>query len=161
MECERHLGGYFRAISNALGQNMQRNLDELDLTATQNMFLHHLWFRQEKLGLTTSPKDLEEFFDIKHPTVSGILQRMEASGFVEFQPSQTDRRCKVIGLTQKSLDAVSGAIQKIEETEATLVHGMTDGEAAELRRLLQLVANNLGVCAAPCPRPSIKEEAVL
>ena len=109
MECERHLGGYFRAISNALGQNMQRNLDELGLTATQNMFLHHLWFRQEKLGLTTSPKDLEEFFDIKHPTVSGILQRMEASGFVEFQPSQTDRRCKVIGLTQKSLDAVSGA----------------------------------------------------
>ena len=43
MECERHLGGYFRAISNALGQNMQRNLDELGLTATQNMFLHHLW----------------------------------------------------------------------------------------------------------------------
>lgn len=161
MECERHLGGFFRAISNALAQNMQRNLDELGLTSTQNMFLHHLWFRQEKLGLPTHAKDLEEFFDIKHPTVSGILQRMETAGFVEFQPSQTDRRCKVIGLTPKSMHAVSGAIQKIEETEAALVRGMTETEAAELRRLLRKVANNLGVCASPCPRPSIKEESNL
>lgn len=158
MEAKRHLGGYFRAISNALGNNMQRNLDELGLTATQNMFLHHLWYRQEKLGLPTYAKDLEDFFDIKHPTVSGILQRMEAGGFVEFRPSRKDRRCKIIGLTEKSMDAVSDAIQKIEETEAMLVRGMTDAEAAELRRLLQLVANNLGVCASCCAPPAPKEE---
>ena len=158
MECQRHLGGYFRAISNALGQNMQRNLDEMGLTATQNMFLHHLWFRQERLGFPTYAKDLEDFFDIKHSTVSGILQRMEAAGFVEFRPSQTDRRCKVIGLTEKAMKAVSGAIEKIEETEAALVCGMTETEAAELRRLLQLVANNLGVCTAACPKPPTKEE---
>ena len=157
MQCQRHLGGYFRAISNALGQNMQRNLDELGLTSTQNMFLHHLWFRQEKLGLPTYAKDLEEFFDIKHSTVSGILQRMEAAGFVEIQPSRTDRRCKAICLTGQAMDVISG-IRRIEETEAKLVEGMTAAEAAELRRLLQLVANNLGVCMPAHPQPPTKEE---
>ena len=80
MQCERYLGGYFRAITNAMGQNMQRDLDTLGLTPTQNMFLHHLWYRQEKLGLPSHAKDLEDYFDIKHSTVSGILQRMEAAG---------------------------------------------------------------------------------
>ena len=157
MECERHLGRYFRAISNALGQNMQRSLDELGLTATQNMFLHHLWFRQEKMGLSSSPKDLEDFFDIKHPTVSGILQRMEAAGFVELHPSQTDRRCKVIGLTDQALDVVSAAITNIENTEATLTRGMTEAEVLEFHRLLQITANNLGVCMQ-CPPKTVKEE---
>lgn len=158
MECQRHLGGYFRAISNALGQNMQRSLDELGLTATQNMFLHHLWFRQEKLGLTSSPKDLEEFFDIKHPTVSGILQRMETAGFVELHPSQTDRRCKVICLTDQAMDVVSAAITHIENTEATLTRGMTEAEVTEFRRLLQISANNLGVCLQCPPKPPVKED---
>ena len=82
IHCERHLGGYIRAISNAMTQNMQQNSEQLGLTSTQGMFLHHLWIRKEKLGLPTYAKDLEEFFDIKHPTVSGVLQRMEAAGFV-------------------------------------------------------------------------------
>ena len=147
MQCERYLGGYFRAITNAMGQNMQRDLDTLGLTPTQNMFLHHLWYRQEKLGLPTYAKDLEDYFDIKHSTVSGILQRMEAAGYVTLQPSPTDRRCKRIGLTEKAMNAVADAIKKIEATEAALVRGMTEAEATELRRLLQLAANNLGVCA--------------
>ena len=161
MQCQRHLGGYFRAISNALSQSMQQDLDALGLTSMQNMFLHHLWFRQEKLGLQTHAKDLEAFFDIKHPTVSGILQRMEAAGFVELHPSPEDRRCKSICLTGKAMEAVSGVCRQLEATEATLVHDMTEAEAAELRRLLQLVADNLGVCAPCHPHPPTKEASHL
>ena len=103
MTHDRHLGAFIRSISNAMAQDMQQNSERLGLTSTQGMFLHHLWFRQEKLGVPTFAKDLEEFFDIKHPTVSGVLQRMEAAGFVEFQASETDRRCKAIILTVKAL----------------------------------------------------------
>ena len=71
---------------------MQQNLEQLGLTSTQGMFLHHLWVRQQKLGRVTYARDLEEFFDIRHSTVSGILQRMEAAGFVEVHGSETERR---------------------------------------------------------------------
>lgn len=160
INCERYLGGYLRAISNAMAQNMQQNSEQLGLTSTQGMFLYHLWYRREKLGLPTYAKDLEEFFDIKHSTVSGVLQRMEMAGFVEFEASQTDRRCKAVCLTKKALAAIEQTGQHIRQTEAKLVDGMTEEEAAEFRRLLQIAAHNLGVCSPRFPKQQ-KEESDL
>ena len=158
--CKRHLGGYLRAISNALSQNMQQNSEQQGLTSTQGMFLHHLWIRQEKMGIPTYAKDLEEFFDIKHSTVSGVLQRMEAAGFVVFQASETDRRCKSIGLTPKALDAIEQTERYIQQTESKLTDGMSEAEVAEFRRLLEIAAHNLGVCMPHFPKQA-KEESNL
>ena len=141
-----------------MAQDMQQNSEQLGLTSSQGMFLHHLWFRQEHLQLPTFARDLEEFFDIKHSTVSGILQRMEAAGFVEFQASETDRRCKAIVLTPKAMDIHAQTGLHIQQTEAKLVEHMTDAEAAEFRRLLQIAANNMGVCM-PCHNHNKKEES--
>lgn len=143
---ERLLGGYFRAISNAMAQDMQQNSERQGLTSTQSMFLHHLWIRQTRTQQVTFAKDLEEFFDIKHSTVSGVLQRMEAAGFIRCSASETDRRCKAVFLTEKGLDAIEQTGQHIRKTEARLVENMTEEEITEFRRLLQLAAHNLGVC---------------
>lgn len=125
---------------------MQQNSEELGLTGTQGIFLHHIWYRNEKQGLTTISRDLEEFFDTRHSTVSGILQRMEASGFITLQASRTDRRCKAVVLTEKGRSAIEKTGQHIRQTEAVLTEGMTPEETAEFRRLLQIAAGNLGVC---------------
>lgn len=158
MQVERHLGGYIRALSNAIAQTMQQHTDQLGLTSTQGMFLHHLWFRQEKLRQPTYAKDLEEFFDIKHPTVSGVLQRMETAGFVEFRASQSDRRCKAIILTEKGFNVIEQTGSHIQNTERKLVEGMTEAEAAEFRRLLQIASRNLGVCLPRLCENTKKEE---
>ena len=160
MHCERHLGGYLRAISNAMAQDMQQNSERQGLTSTQSMFLHHLWVRQEHWKQTTYAKDLEEFFDIKHSTVSGVLQRMEAGGFVVFQASETDRRCKAVRLTEKGLSAIEQTGLHIRQTEARLVEGMSEEDIATFRRLLQTAAHNLGVCT-PHFKNQKKEEADL
>ena len=158
MDHPRHLGGYFHSISNALSKRMQQNCDELGLTASQSMFLHALWYRQHKLEQPTYAKDLEAFFDIKHSTVSGILQRMETAGFLTLHASETDRRCKSIHLTEQAEATHAQAEQHIRQTEATLLQGMTDAEAAEFRRLLQIAAKNLGVCCRHPATVSQKEE---
>ena len=124
MKRERHLGGYLRAISNALAQDMQQQTEQLGLTSVQGMFLHHLWYRQEVLKVPTYARDLEEFFYIKHPTVSGVLQRMEAAGFVSFQAKEEDRRCKTILLTEKAMQTHAKIEQRICASEERLTHGM-------------------------------------
>ena len=159
MEHSRYLGGYLRALSNALTQDLHRNSARLGLTSTQGMVLHHIWFRREVLGRDTYARDLEEFFDIKHPTVSGILQRMEAAGFVELRASETDRRCKSIHLTPRAMEIHEQTGQHIRQSEAKLTAGMTEGETAEFRRLLAMAACNLGVC--DCGPNLKKEETVL
>ena len=65
MEHHRHLGGYFHAISNALSQRMHQNCEALGLTATQSMFLHHLWYREHILQQPSHAKDLEAFISMK------------------------------------------------------------------------------------------------
>ena len=156
MHTERPLGGYLRAISNALSQDMQQQTEQLELTSSQGMFLHHIWKRKQIDGLDTYPKDLEEFFYIKHPTVSGILQRMEAAGFVSLKASQSDKRCKAIHLTQKALDAHAQIEAHIQASEERLTRGMSEQERQLLRQLLKRSADNLGVC---CKRPTIQETA--
>lgn len=159
MDCNRHLGGYIRALDNALAQDMRQSSEQLGLTPTQGMFLHRIWVRQEILHQDTYAKDLEQFFDVKHSTVSGILQRMEAAGFVILEESAADRRCKAIRLTQKALDAHDQTDRHIQQAENRLTAHMTEDEVLEFRRLLQVAAENFGVCvhqAIPCEE---KEEA--
>ena len=97
MTDKRLLGGYLRTISNALSQDLQQQAEQLGLTSSQGMFLHHIWKRRQE-GLETYARDLEEFFYIKHSTVSGILQRMEAAGFIALRAKEDDKRCKAIEL---------------------------------------------------------------
>lgn len=149
LDCNRHLGGYIRSLANALAQDMRQNSEQLGLTPSQGMFLHQIWLRQEVLHQDTYARDLEHFFDIKHPTVSGILQRMEAAGFVRFEENRIDRRCKVIRLTQKAVDAHLLAAAHIAQSEARLTANMTEAEVQEFRRLLQLAADSFGVCLKP------------
>lgn len=154
MTNKRLLGGYLRAISNALSQDLQQQTEQLGLTSSQGMFLHHIWKRQ-KGSLDTYAKDLEEFFYIKHPTVSGILQRMEAAGFITLRAKEDDRRCKAICLTPKAMDAHDAIERHLHHSEAQLLDGMTEEEQAQFRRLLQIAAKNLGVCCKP---PAIDEK---
>lgn len=157
----RNLGSYFRAISNTLSQRMQENSEKLGLTAAQGMFLHHLWYREHILKEPTHAKELETFFEIKHPTVSGILQRMENAGFVTFAANETDRRCKTIHLTPLAEAAHEETECCIRQIETVLTDGMTEDETAQLRCLLDKAANNLGVfCRHPAVSLSKEERAL-
>lgn len=145
MNRERSLSGYLRALANALSQQLGQNVEALGLTPAQGMFLHRIWYRQEVLQQPTCAKDLEQFFSIRHSTVSGILQRMETAGFLTFEVSALDRRRKRICLTQKARDAHTQTERLIQKNDAQLTADMTEEEKLEFRRLLKLAAKSMGV----------------
>lgn len=161
MNNPRHLGGYFYAISHTLAQYMQESCEDFDLTSSQIMFLHHLWYRDTCLKQPTCAKDLEAFFEIRHSTVSGILQRMEAAGFLTFSSGVRDHRRKTIHLTQKALAAHAAAEQCMCRTDAQLIRDMTESEAAQFQNLLERAGQNLGIFCHSCETISDKEESSL
>lgn len=144
MHRERSLSGYLRTLANALVQELGQGLDALGLTPAQGMFLHRIWYCREVLGQGLCAKDLEQFFNIRHSTVSGILQRMEAAGFLTFTVSELDHRRKQICLTQKALDAHAQTEKMIQNNDAHLTAGMTEAERQEFRRLLEAGGPNHG-----------------
>ena len=157
MNRERSLSGYLRALANALSQQLGQNVEALGLTPAQGMFLHRIWYRQEVLQQPTCAKDLEQFFSLRHSTVSGILQRMETAGFLTFEVSALDRRRKRICLTQKARDAHAQPERLIQKNDAQLTADMTEEEKLEFRRLLKLAAKSMGVFQCE-PFPQSEEE---
>ena len=73
------LGFKIKIISKLLTQNMNNSITSLDLTSSQARVLGYLCYRTQRQE-TVYPRDIERHFRFTHPTVSGLLQRLEAKG---------------------------------------------------------------------------------
>jgi MarR family transcriptional regulator for hemolysin len=71
-------------------------LKEIDLTATQSLVILTLL---DKEGVIQG--DLARTLGIRAVTLGGIVDRMEAKGWLERRPDDKDRRAKRIWLTKK------------------------------------------------------------
>ena len=144
--------GYLtRILHSCMDQTMTAALTRMDLTAAQGHILGYITHRK------TPPcaRDIESEFQLSHPTVSGILSRLEQKGFIEMRPDEQDRRCKRLYILQKGLEVDETMHQTIRTTEEQLVQGFTEEEKAQFTALLQRAIDNLG--GHPCKRKH-KEE---
>ena len=145
-------GYLIRVLENCMGQAMNNALASMDLTAAQGHIMGYITHRK------TPPcaRDIEEAFQLSHPTVSGILSRLEQKGFIEMRPDEQDRRCKRIYILEKGMQLDETMHQTIHATEEALVRNFTEEEKAQFAALLQRAIDNLG--GHPCKRKH-KEES--
>jgi DNA-binding MarR family transcriptional regulator len=130
---------------------MSNALASMDLTAAQGHIMAYIIHRPAP----PCARDIEEAFQLSHPTVSGLLTRLEKKGFIEFRPDENDRRCKRIFPLPKGLELHETMHQTIARTEAEMVKDFTPEEQELFAQLLQRAIRNLG--GHPCKRKS-KEE---
>lgn len=129
-----------RMLNNSIRQLMDQQFLSLDLTAPQSFVLHYLALHENE---PIYPKDLEHSFQLTHPTVSGLLQRLEAKGFVSIVPDRSDRRCKRLQLTDKARCCEQAIGSAFAQLDHAMSAGMSPAERAELLRLLDLAMQNL------------------
>lgn len=134
------LGMIFRRISHAAKKDTDNYLKQWDLTMSQAMVLEYLNNSPDE---ELTQKAIEQHFNLQHPTVSGILKRLEKNGFIRTATSTTDRRVKNIFVTEKSMQIDTRSKHYQAEMEETFVKGMTEEEAETLRRLLSQVLTNM------------------
>lgn len=123
---------------------MNDALGKLELTASQGRIVGYL---ARRAGAPCA-RDIEEEFHLSHPTVSGILCRMEKKGFIQIRPDPRDHRCKRICLLPKGHDSHALIEKTMEENEQTLVRGFTPEEQAQFAAFLNRAITNMG--GAPC-----------
>ena len=139
-DCSQNLGPRLRYLNNRITQYMDQQFLALDLTSTQSFILHHLSLHEQE---AVYPKDLEKRFHLTHPTVSGVLQRLEAKNFIVIEPDRADRRCKRIRLTDRARRCDEAVRQAFETLERLMCSGMSEEEQQTLLRLLDLASANL------------------
>lgn len=135
-----HYGHLLRLLYCSTSQTMNNALSEMELTSAQGHIMGFLAHRSE----APCPKDVEEQFGLSHPTVSGLLARLEKKEFIELRPDAVDRRCKRIYMKPRGRECDQKLYQTILDNEAKIVQGFTEAEKAQFADFLTRAARNMG-----------------
>lgn len=135
----QYYGPRFHQLHCRVQQRITNALAEMELTGQQGRVIGYI----SRCSQPPCPHDIEEVFRLSHPTVSGLLGRLEKKGFLRLEPDPDDKRCKRIFLLPKG-EACSKLIeQTITATEAQIIHGFTAEEQAQFTLLLDRAIANI------------------
>lgn len=112
-----------------------------DVTPVQTHLLIHLacWTGEQE----ASQRDLERKLRLKPSTVNGIVDRLEAKGYVSRRASPQDGRVRLVSLTEAGRSKVQDFHVIVEETERRFTVGLSEQERGQLRQLLSRIIENL------------------
>lgn len=108
------------------------------VTRSQWWILAHLSRRD---GMIQS--DLAEVLELGKAALGGLVDRLEAAGFVERRPDGADRRVKRIHLTVKGTRMVLKMRRQSDAMSERILHGLTAVQRRSLTGMLNLVKRNL------------------
>ena len=148
---KNHYGHLLRILHWCTDQSMTNALESMELTASQGHIMGYLAHQKTP----PCPRDIEAEFQLSHPTVSGILSRLEQKGFLELRTDPDDRRCRRIYILEKGIQCHELMHSTILANERRIVQGFTPEEQEQFSRLLQRAITNMG--GNPCHRKH-KEE---
>ena len=120
----------FRLLDQAGKQRVDQQFQEMELTAMQSYVLRYL-------------HDIEQRFHLTHPTVSGLLARLEAKGFIVCTPDPDDRRCKRVSATEKAEQCHLRIRDTFHALEQETLQNFSPEEVQTLLRLLDRAIENL------------------
>ena len=113
------IGCLLKMITDKIKIQADANLAQHDLTLTQSRVLGYL----ARSGGTATQKEIEGFLQVSHPTVAGVIGRMEQKGFVSCRPDPADKRSKLARHFRRIVDTFEQNVFKCQT--AVILNGIT------------------------------------
>ena len=107
-----------------------------DLTPSQYKVIKFLYSQPPA---TVRQIDIEQYFSLRNPTVTGILQNLEKNGWIERIANPNDARSKVISITKKALSQKNKMDSLGDQIESKLTKNLNSTEHKQLISLLKKV----------------------
>ena len=137
---EKKKTGYLlKIITDVLAREANHMLKEQDLTWSQSRLIGFL----QRNGGECTQKEIENFLEVSHPTVVGIVSRMEQNGFVTCRIDDSDRRNKIVKLTDRSVEVGKSIMESLIEQDRAMFDGFSDEERQQLDDYLLRIYDNL------------------
>ena len=109
-------------------------LEPYGLTNSQYKILKYLLVSPPK---SVKQVDIERYFSMTNPTVTGLVQKLEKKGMIERKVNPQDSRSKILCPTQKTLEMRELLVSLGEELEGKLTQVLSSKEKQELMKLLK------------------------
>lgn len=134
------IGYMLKIVNDALEKKANETLRNEDLTLSQ---LKVLGFINTKKEGKTTQKELEDALAVSHPTINGILKRLEAKGIIVSELSVNRRMTKIVELTETGKEIVRKTECHRLEHEKRLSKNLSAEEKASLLFYLKKVYEGL------------------
>lgn len=128
----------FKRINDRMQQRADAELQALDITLTQTRVLGFIL----EAGRQVNQKEIERDLHVSHPTVVGLVSRMEQKGFLASWVDPVDRRNKRICATAKAKEIDRLIRTKIHKQNAMLLQGLTPQQIEVLHTCLDQILEN-------------------
>lgn len=141
MENNRDAGLVIGMVSNQIKRQLDSMVFNDTLTGMQGRFLHYILANSTDRDLFQ--RDLEEEFNLRRSTATGILQLMEKGGLLYRENVDYDARLKRIVVTQKGERQKARVEESIRILENRLQRGISDADLEVFFRVMEQVSKNL------------------
>ncbi len=125
-----------RIISNKFRELWDRNLQKYNLTGVQMEVLCYLKCNPDK---EIHQREIEYWFQLKNPTVTGILNRLEEKEYITRRRNPEDGRYRIIEVTDKGNQVMDALGKESKGLDERIYDCMTDEEQAKLLELLDRI----------------------
>jgi len=133
-------GRAVQGVANRFRRLGDENLAKHGITVSQLRVIAYVSTSPEG---EVSQRELEDAFEIRRSSVTGLLQNMEKSGLIERFGSKEDARIKRVRLTDKGKGLDVELKSFIHSLEARLLSGFSPEERSQAKSLLLRMMDNL------------------
>ncbi len=135
----QHLGYLLKSITDKIKVKADADMKRHNLTLAQSRVMA---FLNGKGGQATQ-KEIEEYLDVSHPTVVGIVTRMERNGFLATWFDAADKRNKIVALTDHARTIGQDMDAVVAEQEKQMLRGLTPRQIEDLFDTLTVIYRNI------------------
>lgn len=133
------IGALLKMINDHLKANADAALKAHNLTLSQSRVLNFI----SSQGNQTTQKEIEDYLGVAHPTVVGIISRLEKNGFLFCYLDPGNKRSKIVCATEKAIRLGDVLSAGMKETEKRLTANLSPDEIKELHRMLEILYTNI------------------
>ena len=136
----RPMGFLIKQINNVFEKELNERLKDSGISSSQCAVLDYLFHTSKE---EVSQRDVEKNLNLKNPTVTGILKRLDEKGYILCVPNANDKRKKNIYLTEKAYDIQRRMEADRRKLDRELTRGMTKREVEAMRKNLEKMLHNI------------------
>lgn len=141
-----YLGSKIKVLHNKIENQFTQQTRKIavDLTGTQYITLVYLNKHRDRDVLQ---KEFEDEFQLSHPSVRGIIKRLDKQGYVQVFPYKENKRLTQVRITESGQKLIKNTtdspLAEVNTIENQLVTGFTDQEVHQLNLFLDRLITNL------------------
>lgn len=136
---KRDIGEKIKVVDDRLTSLAAATFKKYGVTLSQTRVLKYI----NDSGGEAFQTDIERYTGSSHPTVVGILSRLERDGFIESRYERDDKLRKKVVMTKKARNIGEGIFADVEKIESAMTAGFSRAEVNELKRLLDKIIDNI------------------